>query len=51
MRVQWGYSGGTMYPNLCSRKEEGIGGGFKSSMLPRLDTQSVISILSVEILG
>ena len=28
-----------------------IGGGFKSSMLPRLDTQSVTSILSVEILG
>ena len=24
VKVQWGYSGGTMYPNLRSPKEEGI---------------------------
>ena len=58
VRVQWGYSGGTVGVQCTPisapqrrREYTWIGGGFKSSMLPRLDTQSVTSILSVEILG
>ena len=51
MGVQLGYN--VPQSPLPQRRREytWIGGGFKSSMLPRLDTQSVTSILSVEILG